>query len=132
MPAEPLDPQPWVAPLLAQLSEMHAALQVVTPQALSARGGWDRTLFDQVLAHVQAVTPDFQAALTAYLVAPLAHPAPIVDALLEVDRLSAAYTYWTRLFPPGKQSEAMFVLSLLHDLAEKVDRAGNLLHHGYA
>ena len=46
---------------------------------------------------------------------------------MAVDRLSAAYTYWTRLFPPRKQEESMFVLSLLQDLSDKVENAIHLL-----
>jgi hypothetical protein len=62
-----------------------------------------------------------------YLSLPDQHHGERVTALLAVDRLSAAYTYWTRLFPPRQQDESMFVLSLLQDLSEKVEHAIHLL-----
>ena len=108
--------------LLAQLDALLDALSAVSFPNLEARGGWDRALFDAVLARVEALTPDFQAALVAYLAA-ASPPAAEIEALLAVDRLSAAYTYWTRLFPPRQTDEAMFVLSLLHDLGERVEYA---------
>jgi hypothetical protein len=116
------------ARLLNDLIAIGDALQTVSPDALQARGGWDRALFDTVLQRVEAHTPAFQAALAAYLAAPGAatsgaHPPDTVAALLAVDRLSAAYTYWTRLFPPRQTDAAMFVLSLLHDLSDKVEDA---------
>ena len=116
-----------VGRLMGPLSEMQAALQAVQPAQLQARGGWDQELFDAVLGHVQEQTPLFQAALTTYLAQPIPHDDALVIALLAVDRLSAAYTYWTRLFPPGKQQESMFVLSLLHDLGARVEHAMKLL-----
>lgn len=113
--------------LLRHLVEMGDALHEVSSDRLQQRGGWDRGLFDGVLAHVEGQTPDFQAALAAYLTGADRPPARCVQALLAVDRLSAAYTYWTRLFPPRKQAESMFVLSLLHDLSDKVEAAIRVL-----
>ncbi len=112
--------------LLGQLDALLEALSAVSLPSLEARGGWDRALFDAVLTRVEELTPDFQAALVAYLSA-TACPAVEVEALLAVDRLSAAYTYWTRLFPPRQDDEAMFVLSLLHDLGERVEQALDVL-----
>ena len=112
--------------LLAHLDALLDALSAVSLPNLEARGGWDRTLFDAVLARVEALTPDFQEALVAYLAAASPSAAEIA-ALLAVDRLSAAYTYWTRLFPPRQTDEAMFVLSLLHDLGERVEYAIGVL-----
>ena len=112
--------------LLAQLDALLDALSEVSFPNLEARGGWDRALFDAVLARVEALTPDFQAALVVYLAA-ASPPAAEIEALLAVDRLSAAYTYWTRLFPPRQTDEAMFVLSLLHDLGERVEDAIGVL-----
>jgi len=114
--------------LLRHLIEMGDALHEVSADRLEQRGGWDRDLFDGVLAHVEGQTPEFQAALTAYLTGADRPSARCVQALLAVDRLSAAYTYWTRLFPPRKQAESMFVLSLLHDLSDKVETAIRILN----
>ncbi len=98
---------------------------------MQQRGGWDRALFDDVLSRVEQLTPAFHAALIDYLRrADRPRSGRTVAALLAVHRLSAAYTYWTRLFPPGKQEESMFVLSLLHDLSEKVEDAIRLLGQG--
>ncbi len=115
--------------LLTQLDALLEALSAVSFPSLEARGGWDRALFDDVLARVEALTPDFQAVLVRYLAEGAASAAEI-EALLAVDRLSAAYTYWTRLFPPRQDDEAMFVLSLLHDLGERVERALDALEQG--
>lgn len=112
------------------LLDMGDALQAVGPDALHARGGWDRALFADVLAYIEQRTPDFQDALVMILAAEGAYPPDWVRALLAVDRLSAAYTYWTRLFPPRQADEAMFVLSLLHDLSEKVEYAIALVEQG--
>jgi hypothetical protein len=104
------------------------ALRQVSPGALRQRGGWDQALFVAVLERVEDLTPPFQAALTGYL---CCHDGPRpreqVAALLDVDRLSAAYLYWTRLFPPRQPDESMFVLSLLHDLGERVYTALRLI-----
>ncbi len=115
------------ARLLDNLVALGDALQEVSPGALGKRGGWDRPLFDAVLRQVEAHTPAFQAALAAYLSTPGPHDRETIAALLAVDRLSAAYTYWTRLFPPRQTDTAMFVLSLLHDLGDKVEAAIHLL-----
>jgi hypothetical protein len=109
--------------LLTHLIDIGDALQAVSARQLQQRGGWDWGLFDDALAHVERATPGFQEALVAYLTAPGARQAECVAALLAVDRLSAAYTYWTRLFPPRQPAESMFVLSLLQDLSDKVERA---------
>jgi len=106
-------------------------LQAVSLDSLEERGGWDWTLFEEVLGRVEQITPSFQAALTDYLVLPEDRSGEIVVALLAVDRLSTAYTYWTRLFPPRQADESMFVLSLLHDLSDKVERAIQLLDNNY-
>jgi hypothetical protein len=111
------------ADLLMCLIEMGDALQEVSTGSLQQRGGWDRALFEDVLARVEQLTPHFQAALIDYLAGPERREPGTLAALLAVDRLSAAYTYWTRLFPPRQQQESMFVLSLLHDLSEKVEHA---------
>jgi hypothetical protein len=115
--------QDRIEPLMTILVDMGDALQATMPRALQQRGGWNQHLFDRVLAHIEQQAPAFQHALIAYL----AQPAPLdtgcVTALLAVDRLSAAYTYWTRLFPPRQPDESMFVLSLLQDLSEKVEHA---------
>lgn len=116
--------------LVALLVEMGDSLQEVSIRALTERGGWDRALFERVLARVERQTPDFQAALVHYFSQPAPVPAGHVSALLAVARLSAAYTYWTRLFPPQRQQETMFVLSLLQDLSEKVEHAIRLLDTG--
>jgi hypothetical protein len=114
--------------LLTNLIDMGDALQEISLDSLQRRGGWDRALFDDVLARVEKQTPAFQGALIDYLRrADALRSARIVGALMAVDRLSAAYTYWTRLFPPRKQEESMFVLSLLQDLSEKVESAIHLL-----
>ncbi len=114
--------------LLSSLIDMGDTLQEVSLDSLQRRGGWDRALFDNVLARVEKQTPGFQGALIDYLRrADAPRSARIVGALMAVDRLSAAYTYWTRLFPPRKQEESMFVLSLLQDLSEKVENAIHLL-----
>jgi hypothetical protein len=114
--------------LLASLIDMGDTLQEVSMDSLQRRGGWDRALFDDVLARVEKQTPGFQGALIDYLRrADAPRSARIVGALMAVDRLSAAYTYWTRLFPPRKQEESMFVLSLLQDLSDKVENAIHLL-----
>ncbi|MBN1200403.1 MAG: hypothetical protein JXJ20_00980 [Anaerolineae bacterium] len=122
--------QKQIAVLRDCLISMGDALQEVSVEGLQQRGGWNRTLFEAVLAHVERQTPDFQAALVEYLAQPGKRQPEWVAALLSVDRLSAAYTYWTRLFPPQRQQEAMFVLSLLHDLSEKVEYAIALLDGG--
>jgi hypothetical protein len=114
--------------LLASLIDMGDTLQEVSMDSLQQRGGWDHALFDDVLARVEKQTPGFQGALIDYLRrADAPRAARIVGALMAVDRLSAAYTYWTRLFPPRKQEESMFVLSLLQDLSDKVENAIHLL-----
>jgi hypothetical protein len=114
--------------LLASLIDMGDTLQEVSLDSLQRRGGWDRALFDDVLARVEEQTPGFQGALIDYLRrADAPRSARMVGALMAVDRLSAAYTYWTRLFPPRQQEESMFVLSLLQDLSEKVENAIHLL-----
>ncbi len=120
--------RPITKRLLASLIDMGDTLQEVSLDSLQQRGGWDRTLFDDVLARVEKQTPGFQGALVDYLRRTDApRSARMVGALMAVDRLSAAYTYWTRLFPPRKQEESMFVLSLLQDLSEKVESAIHLL-----
>jgi hypothetical protein len=113
--------------LMTILLDMGDALQETSPDALRRRGGWNRTLFDDVLAHIEDRAPRFQRHLVAYLAHPTLHDPACVQALLAVDRLSAAYTYWTRLFPPRQSDESMFVLSLLHDLSDKVEHAIRLL-----
>jgi 2-polyprenyl-6-methoxyphenol hydroxylase-like FAD-dependent oxidoreductase len=113
--------------LLARLIEMGDTLQEVSTGSLQQRGGWDRALFEDVLTRVERQTPRFQAALLDYLDCPDQRESRRLAALLAVDRLSAAYTYWTRLFPPRQQQESMFVLSLLHDLSEKVEHAIRLV-----
>lgn len=110
------------AGLVQSLTMIGDALQEVSIEQLQRRGGWDRALFEEVLAHVERQVPDFQASLGTFLAGGTASPAQI-SALLAVDRLSAAYTYWTRLFPPRQNDDSMFVLSLLHDLSEKVEHA---------
>jgi len=115
------------ADLLASLIEIGDTLQEVSTRSLRQRGGWDRALFEDVLTRVERQTPRFQAALLGYLTCPEPHESRRLAALLAVDRLSAAYTYWTRLFPPRQQQESMFVLSLLHDLSEKVEHAIRLV-----
>ncbi|MBN1564060.1 MAG: hypothetical protein JXA10_09475 [Anaerolineae bacterium] len=109
--------------LMTILIDMGDTLQETSPDALQRRGGWNQPLFDQVLAHIEQQAPQFQHALIAYLAQPGLPATPCVTALLAVDRLSAAYTYWTRLFPPRQSDESMFVLSLLQDLSEKVELA---------
>jgi hypothetical protein len=116
-----------LAVLRARLVDMGDALQEVSLDSLQQRGGWDRELFDTVLVRVEGQTPGFQAALVTWLALPDERRAEQVAALLAVDRLSTAYTYWTRLFPPRQPDESMFVLSLLHDLSEKVEHAIGLL-----
>lgn len=113
--------------LLAHLIALGDVLQEVSTEALTARGGWDRGLFDSVLGRTEALTPAYQAALSAYLRSGHDDHAARLDALLDVDRLSAAYTYWTRLFPPRQTNDAMFVLSLLQDLSARVEDAIRLL-----
>jgi hypothetical protein len=114
--------------LLASLIDMGDTLQEISVDNLQQRGGWDRALFESVLARVEKQTPGFQGALIDYLRrADALRSARIVGALMAVDRLSAAYTYWTRLFPPRKREESMFVLSLLQDLSDKVEHAIHLL-----
>jgi hypothetical protein len=115
------------AELLASLIEMGDTLQEVSTRSLQQRGGWDRALFEDVLTRVEHQTPCFQAALIGYLARPERRESSGLAALLAVDRLSAAYTYWTRLFPPRQQEESMFVLSLLHNLSEKVEHAIRLV-----
>jgi hypothetical protein len=103
-------------------------LRQVSPDALRQRGSWNQALFVAVLERVEALTPPFQAALTDYVCHHNgARPRDTVTALLDVDRLSAAYLYWTRLFPPRQPDESMFVLSLLHDLGDRVHAAIHLL-----
>ncbi len=116
-----------LAVLRERLVDMGDALQEVSLDSLQQRGGWDRELFDTVLVRVEGQTPGFQAALVTWLALPDERRAEQVAALLAVDRLSTAYTYWTRLFPPRQPDESMFVLSLLHDLSEKVEHAIGLL-----
>jgi hypothetical protein len=114
--------------LLTHLIDMGDALQEISIESLQQRGGWDRSLFDDVLTRVETQTPGFQGALIDYVRrADAPRSGRVLAALLAVDRLSAAYTYWTRLFPPRKQEESMFVLSLLQDLSEKVEAAIHLL-----
>jgi hypothetical protein len=114
--------------LLDRLIQMGDTLQEVSLDSLQQRGGWDRVLFDDVLTRVEQQTPGLQGALVDYLrQSSEAHSGRVIGALLAVDRLSSAYTYWTRLFPPGKQDQSMFVLSLLHDLSAKVEEAIRLL-----
>ncbi len=113
--------------LLDHLIALGDVLQEVSEGALTARGGWDRGLFDSVLGRVESLTPAFQGALSAYLRSGHDDHAARLDALLDVDRLSAAYTYWTRLFPPRQANDTMFVLSLLHDLSARVEDAIRLL-----
>jgi len=120
-------PQEQRAALVEHLIRMGDALQEVSLNSLQQRGGWDRALFDDVLGRVEHQTPGFQAVLAAYLSGEEERRVEQVTALLAVDRLSAAYTYWTRLFPPRQDDESMFVLSLLHDLSEKVEHAIRLL-----
>jgi hypothetical protein len=115
------------AALLGHLIQMGDALQEVSLNSLQQRGGWDRALFDDVLGRVEHQTPGFQSVLAAYFSGDEGRAVEQVTALLAVDRLSAAYTYWTRLFPPRQDDESMFVLSLLHDLSEKVEHAIRLL-----
>lgn len=132
-PARAMTPRPdpeHTLALIALLVEMGDSLQEVSIRALTERGGWDRALFERVLARVERQTPDFQAALVHYFSQPAPVPAEHVSALLAVARLSTAYTYWTRLFPPQRQQETMFVLSLLQDLSEKVEHAIRLLDTG--
>jgi len=117
--------------LMAELVTMGDTLQEVSMDSLQQRGGWDRALFDDVLTRVEQQTPAFHGALIDYLRrANRPRSGRTVAALLAVHRLSAAYTYWTRLFPPARQEESMFVLSLLHDLSEKVEDAIRLLGQG--
>lgn len=123
-------PAPDRAPaahLLASLVEMGDVLQEVSAANLQRRGGWDQGLFDDVLAQVERQAPHFQQALIAYLAQGRALAPNEVKVLLAVDRLSAAYTYWTRLFPPRQSDESMFVLSLLQDLSERVECAIQVL-----
>jgi hypothetical protein len=104
------------------------ALQEVSLDRLRQRGGWDWDLFEQVLARVEQQVPTFQKLLIGFLSGPAPRRVDEVAALLSVDRLSSAYTYWTRLFPPRQNhDESMFVLSLLHDLSEKVEHAITVL-----
>lgn len=117
--------------LRACLAAIDEALQQVSPEALRQRGSWNQALFVAVLERVEALTPAFQAALTGYLCCGAGdRPREQVAALLAVDRLSAAYLYWTRLFPPRQPDESMFVLSLLHDLGDRVCAAIGLLDGG--
>lgn len=116
-----------ITALLDLLVQMGDALQEVSLASLEQRGGWDRALFDAVLSRVESLTPGFQTALVNYLVEADERESDVVRALLAVDRLATAYTYWTRLFPPGKQDQAMFVLSLLQDLSDRVEHAIQLL-----
>lgn len=111
------------------LYAMDDVLEEVSLDALNARGEWDRAEFDEVLHRVEALTPAFQSALVDYLSSGAQHDHALVTALLAVDRLSAAYTYWTRLFPPRQSEQAMFVLSLLHDLGDKVVTAIETSEH---
>ncbi len=112
------------------LRRMDAALDAVSLDSLDQRGGWDRALFESVLDHLEREAPIFQTALATYLSTSGARPATLVTGLLAVDRLSAAYTTWTRLFPPRRQDDSMFVLSLLHDLGEQVEDVLGLLENG--
>ncbi len=112
--------------LRTSLIEMGDSLQEVSVQALEDRGGWDRQLFADVLDRVERQTPIFQGLLVDFLIGEGGHTAERITGLLAVDRLSAAYTYWTRLFPPRQTDQAIFVLSLLHDLSDKVEYAISL------
>lgn len=125
-------PRAELRALARRLVTMGDALQEVSRENLQQRGGWDRALFGDVLARVEAETRGFQAALGAYLVAPGPRRPDLVAALLAVDRLSATYTSWTRLFPPRRQDQSMFVLGLLHDLSDKVEHAIRLLGEAVA
>lgn len=109
------------------LIAMGDALQEVSTDNL--RKGWQPELFNDVLRRVEQQTPDLQAALVRVLDGG-ALSTEQITALLDVDRLSAAYTYWTRLFPPRQREQTMFVLSLLHDLSDKVEYAIRLIHEG--
>ncbi|NDJ78530.1 MAG: hypothetical protein GYB65_19950 [Chloroflexi bacterium] len=109
------------------LLHMGDTLQEVSPAALRERGKWSQKLFDLVLDRIEQLTPGFQSSLVIYLAGDTTRDTDIVAALLAVDRLSAAYTYWTRLFPPRQPDESMFVLSLLHDLSDRVEHAIQLL-----
>jgi hypothetical protein len=112
-----------LAELRAYLIDIGDALQEVSLDQLQQRGGWDWDLFESVLKHVEQRTPGFQSALADYLALPGEHSTDLITALLAVDRLSTAYTYWTRLFPPRHRDTSMFVLSLLQDLSDKVEYA---------
>jgi hypothetical protein len=118
---------PARAALLARLIDMGDALQAVSAGNLRQRGGWDWALFEETLTRVERQTPEVQRALVTFLVGSGARSDACVAALLAADRLSAAYTYWTRLFPPRDHQAAMFVLSLLQDLSDKVEQAITLL-----
>lgn len=113
--------------LLSGLLDMGDVLQEVSIDNLQRRGSWDQALFTEVLNQVEQQVPPFQQALIRYLAQDQRVAAECVTALLAVDRLSAAYTYWTRLFPPRQPDESMFVLSLLQDLSEKVEYAISVL-----
>lgn len=129
-PQHPPEPRDGLAKLRATLIAMGDALQEVSIDRLRRRGGWDEALFAAVLEDVERLTPGFQRTLVAFLAAPVGRAPDLVAALLAVDRLSAAYTYWTRLFPPRQPDESMFVLSLLHDLSDKVEYAITLVDEG--
>ena len=117
--------------LRACLIAIGDALYEVSPDSLRQRGGWDQAQFRTVLERVEELTPAFQAALTdALCQRDRALPREHIAALLAVDRLSAAYLYWTRLFPPRQPDESMFVLSLLHDLSDRVEDTIRLLDGG--
>ncbi|NLF77292.1 MAG: hypothetical protein GX573_16470 [Chloroflexi bacterium] len=118
-----------LTPIDHTLTAMRDTLYAVSTENLRRRGGWDEDLFADVLEQVERQTLVFQDALAAYLAHAGERKLELVEALLNVDRLSAAYTYWTRLFPPRQPDESMFVLSLLHDLSEKVGHALTLLAH---
>lgn len=119
-------PHEIILALRTSLIEMGDTLQEVSVQALEERGGWDRQLFEDVLNRVERQTPIFQGLLVDFLIESGNQSADRITALLAVDRLSAAYTYWTRLFPPRQTDQAIFVLSLLHDLSDKVEYAISL------
>ena len=118
-----------LTPIEHTLAAMRDTLYAVSTENLRRRGGWDEDLFADVLEQVEQQTLIFQDALAAYLARAGERHLELVEALLNVDRLSAASTYWTRLFPPRQPDESMFVLSLLHDLSEKVGHALALLAH---
>ncbi|MBN1680746.1 MAG: hypothetical protein JW966_10665 [Anaerolineae bacterium] len=127
MPQQSRAKRNCLADLRTYLITMGDALLEVSPDGLRRHGRWDQALFEVVLNRVESQTPGFQHVLVDFLALPERGQPDVIAALLAVDRLSAAYTYWTRLFPPRQADESMFVLSLLHDLSDKVEHAINLL-----